>query len=432
VRPLAVTGVGVVSPLGLGFAAVRAALDGHQTLGQSAFRSSTSVMSKEKIPDPMVAEVWDFDPTPFLGSKGLRNHDRFTLMLLVAAKQALEDAGLKKDGNHVVYPAERVGICSATAYGALDSINELVEVSELQDPRFLNPSRFPNTVINSAAGYVSIWEDLRAPNVTVVDGNCGALDAVLTCETHLCNGRADAFIVGGGEVLSEPLYLAFRKLDALADRGRIYAPGHASGQGMRLGEAATYLTIERQAEAERRGARVYGRILGYGNTFEPPDSEAQLVHASERSIERAVRMAIEDAGVATDSIDLVCASANGMAPFDRGGGAQGAVRGDLRRQRRARHRVRAVVAGRRGGRADRARRARAQAALRAGGRGRLLRQRVGARRQRLSRSGLTHFFAPALRFFARSLCSAAVTRARPASAVSANGPRPPSPRRYAR
>jgi 3-oxoacyl-(acyl-carrier-protein) synthase len=317
VRPLAVTGVGVVSPLGLGFPAVRAALDGYETLGQSAFRGSTSLMSQEKIPDPMVAEVRDFDPTPFLGSKGLRNHDRFTLMLLVAAKQALEDAGLKREGNHVVHPAERVGVCSATAYGALDSINELVEVSELQDPRFLNPNRFPNTVINSAGGYVSIWEDLRAPNITVVDGNCGALDALLTCETHLCNGRADAFIVGGGEVLSEPLYLAFRKLDALADRGRAYAPGHASGQGMRMGEAAAYLAIERQADAERRGARVYGRILGYGNTFEPPDSEAQLVHASERSIERAVRMAIEDAGLSPASIDLVCASADGMAPFDR-------------------------------------------------------------------------------------------------------------------
>jgi 3-oxoacyl-(acyl-carrier-protein) synthase len=181
----------------------------------------------------------------------------------------------------------------------------------------VNPNRFPNTVINSAGGYVSIWEDLRAPNVTVVDGNCGALDAVLTSETHLSNGRADAFIVGGGEVLSAPLYLAFRKLDALADRGRIYAPGQASGQGMRLGEAAAYLAIERQPDAERRGARVYGRILGYGNTFEPPESEAQLVHASERAIERAVRMAIADAGVSPAAIDLVCASAGGMAPFDR-------------------------------------------------------------------------------------------------------------------
>jgi 3-oxoacyl-(acyl-carrier-protein) synthase len=172
-------------------------------------------------------------------------------------------------------------------------------------------------VINSAAAYVSIWEDLRAPNVTVVDGNCGALDAVLTTDTHLVNGRADAFIVGGGEVLSEPLYLAFRRLGALAERGRRYEPGNPDGQGMRLGEGAAYLAIERPADAERRGARRHGRILGYGNTFEPPESEAVLVHASERAIERCLRMALDDAQLAPSDVDLVVASVDGMAPFDR-------------------------------------------------------------------------------------------------------------------
>jgi 3-oxoacyl-(acyl-carrier-protein) synthase len=317
VRPLAVTGIGVVSPIGIGYAAVRASLDGHEALGEGAFRAESSVLSPEKIPEPLAAEVWGFDPTPFLGSKGLRNHDRLTLFMLIAAKQALEDAGLKREGAHVVYAAERVGLCSATAYGSLDSIDELVSVAELQDPRFVNPNRFPNTVINSAAGYVSIWEDLRAPNVTVVDGNCGALDAVLTTETHLANGRADAFVVGGGEVLSDPLYLAFRKLRTLADRGRRFRPGSPDGEGMRLGEAAAYLAVEREDGAAQRNARRYGSIIGFGNTFEPPESEAVLVHASQRSAERCITMALRDAGIEPGAIDLVCASINGMAPFDR-------------------------------------------------------------------------------------------------------------------
>jgi 3-oxoacyl-(acyl-carrier-protein) synthase len=308
--------VGVVSPLGIGFDAVRSSLDAHATLAQSLFRAESKVLSAEKIPEPLAAEV-DFDPTPFLGSKGLRNHDRLTLLMLVAAKQALQDAGLKRDGAHCAYTAERVGLCSATAYGSLDSIDELVNVAELQDPRFVNPNRFPNTVINSAAGYVSIWEDLRAPNFTIVDGNCGALDAVLTTETHLANGRADAFIVGGGEVLSEPLYLAFRKLRTLADRGRRYHPGHDDGEGMRLGEGAAYLAVEREAAAAQRNARRYGAIVGYGNTFEPPESEAVLVHASERAVTRCIAMALRDAQLPASAIDLVCASTNGMAAFDR-------------------------------------------------------------------------------------------------------------------
>jgi 3-oxoacyl-[acyl-carrier-protein] synthase II len=317
-NPLVVTGVGVVSPLGVGFDAFVAALAAHADGmgGEGAFRRHSGVLSADKIPDPVVAEVWGFDPTPFLGSKGLRNHDRLTLFMLVAARLTLEDAGLKRQGAHLHYRPDRIGVCAATAYGSLDSITELVSSSQ-QDPHFVNPNRFPNTVINSAAAYVSIWEDLRAPNVTVVDGNCGALDAVLTCETHLSNDRADAFVVGGGEVLSDSLYLGFRKLGVLAEGARTCKPGYPESQGMRLGEGAAYFALERVAGQSERGAKSYGRILGYGNTFEPPASEAALVHASQRAVERAIEMALSDAGVAASSIDLVCASASGFAVFDR-------------------------------------------------------------------------------------------------------------------
>ena len=313
-RPLAITGVGLVTPIGVGFAPFREALAGAT---EGAFRRESSVLSADKIPDPIAAEVFGFDPTASLGNKGLRNHDRLTLLLLVAAKQALEDSGLKRDGAHVVYTADRVGVCSATAYGSLDAIDELVTIAELQDPRFVNPNRFPNTVINSAAGYVSIWEDLRAPNVTVVDGNCGALDAVLTSETHLTNGRADAFLVGGGEALSAPLYFAFRKLGVLAEGKRAYRPGVAGSEGMRLGEAGAYLVVEREADAARRSARCYGRVIGYGNVFEPPESEAVLVHASARAVERTITMALADAGLPASAISGVCGSLGGMPSFDR-------------------------------------------------------------------------------------------------------------------
>jgi 3-oxoacyl-[acyl-carrier-protein] synthase II len=313
---LAITGVGLVSPIGVGFDAFRDALSQPFPPAGGAFRRESGVLSPEKIPDPLAAEVRDFDPTPFLGSKGLRNHDRLTLFLLVAAKQALEDAALKQAGVHAAYGAERIGVCSATAYGSLESINELVTLAE-QDPHFVNPNRFPNTVINSAAGYVSIWEDLRAPNVTVVAGNCGTLDAVLTSETHLRNGRADAFLVGGGEVLSDSLYLAFRKLGVLAEGKKRYLPGSVEGEGMRLGEGAVYLALERLADADKRGQKRYGCIIGYGNTFEPPESEAALVHASQRAVERTIEMALQDAGLESCAIDAVCSSTSGLAPFDR-------------------------------------------------------------------------------------------------------------------
>src|SRR5690242_16905596 len=118
-KSLAITGVGLVSPLGIGFDPFAEGLRAHATAGGDAFKAASSVLPG--VRDPLVAEAWDFDPTRFLGAKGLRNHDRLTLMMLVAARLALQDAGLKRDGKHVVYSADRIGVCSATAYGSLDS-----------------------------------------------------------------------------------------------------------------------------------------------------------------------------------------------------------------------------------------------------------------------------------------------------------------------
>ena len=158
-RPLAITGVGQVSPLGLGLEALREAFADPEAAAKRAFTGEPEVLTREKFPEAHSAEVWGFDPNAHLGDKGHRNFDRLTKYLIVAAKLALEDAGVKKDGEFVgALAPEQVGICSSTAYGSLDSITELNLVAELEDPRYINPARFPNTVINAAAGYVSIWE----------------------------------------------------------------------------------------------------------------------------------------------------------------------------------------------------------------------------------------------------------------------------------
>ncbi len=315
-KPCAITGLGLVSPLGVGYDALVAALRAQDAAPTDIFHNHPTLLDPETLGvTPLAAECHDFDPKLYLGDKGLRNLDRLTKMLVVSAKFALEHAGLKRDGVHTLSP-ERVGLCSATAYGSLEAITEAAHVTELEDPRFLNPNRFPNTVINASAGYVSIWEDLRAPNVTVVDGNCGALDAVLSSETHLLYGRADAFVVGGGEALSIPLYLAFHKLGVLADGERVFAPGRRESQGMRLGEGAAYLCLETPEGAKKRGAQVRAYVVGYGNAFEPPESEAVLVHVSATAVQRAIRMALSDAGLQPRDIDVVASAVSGIAHFD--------------------------------------------------------------------------------------------------------------------
>lgn len=316
-KPLAITGTGVVSPVALDWDGFREALAQPAEARARAFRTG-SVLPLDKLPEAKVAEVHGFDANALLGDKGHRNFDRLTKHLIVAAKRALEMAGHKKDGQFVPgkLGPEQIGICSSTAYGSLDAITELNLVAELEDPRYINPARFPNTVINAAAGYVSIWEDLRAPNATVVDGNCGTLDAVLTCETHLAHRRADAFLVGGGDVLSEPLYVAFRRIGALAEGGSCWEPGSSESTGLHLGEGAAYFVVERRPEAEARGASIQAVITGYGTAFEPPTHDAFLLNPTPVAVSRAIKLALDDAGLPASRVDAVVSSLGGIVKYD--------------------------------------------------------------------------------------------------------------------
>lgn len=300
---LAVTGLGVVSPIGIGREAFLAAIDADGAREQ-AFRDEPTVVSKDVANGVRIAEIWGFDPSIYLGAKGHRNFDRLTKLQIVAAKQALEDARIKRDGEFVALEPSRVGVCSATAYGSLEEITELQRVAELEDPRYINPTRFPNTVINSAAGYVSIWEDLRAPNTTITDGNTGALDGVLHAAIHLEQRRADAMIVGGGEVVTEPLVLAMRRL------GLVDAPDFA------IGEGSAFVVLERTETAEARAATPLAYVVGFGSAFDAPESEAALVHACDDVVERAVRAALRDASLEPGEVDLIVSAVSGIAAFD--------------------------------------------------------------------------------------------------------------------
>jgi len=292
VTPRAVTGLGIVSAAGV---------------GRAAFFEAMRAGAQPAPVDGQL-EVPGFDATRYLGDKGLRSLDRLTKLLVVAARLALHDAGLKKDGAWTAGSAEQVGIVVSNAYGSLEAITELDRVSLLEDARYINPSRFPLTVANSAAGYASIWEELRAVNVSVSDGNCGALDAAACADVLLEQARAEALLVGGAEALSEALVLAFRKLGAV--------PPPAGGDGALVGEGAALLALERPDAARARGAEVLAEVVGYGTAFEPPEREAALVHASPEALERAIAGALGDAGLAPGGVDVVVSGVSGLRPFD--------------------------------------------------------------------------------------------------------------------
>ncbi len=305
-KPRAVTGLGITCALGTGGESfLRAELAGKPPRLSERERGAITSFDASKVPNAPIVEVPGFDPAKYLGDKGLRVLDRLTKLLLVGARLALHDAGLKKDNQWAAGTAERVGVCVSNAYGSLEAITELDRVAKLEDARYINPSKFPNTVSNSASGYVSIWEELRALNVTVSDGNCGGLDAVACADIFLETGRADSILVGGGEAMSEALYLAFRKL----------GEGGALGD-TRIGEGAVFLALETIETAAARSAKVLAHVTGYGTAFVAPPDETTLIYASRAAMERAAKLALVDAGVTAEDVDLVVSGVSGLPSFD--------------------------------------------------------------------------------------------------------------------
>ncbi len=300
-RARAITGLGIVSTAGIGRESFLRAMQSPAALASAPQRPES--FDPAAYPDAAVAEVRGFDPAKYLGDKGLRTLDRLTKLLVVAARLAMHDAGFKKDGVYVQSSAERVGICCSNAYGSLEAITELDRVAVLEDARYINPAKFPNTVANSASGYASIWEDMRALNVAVSDGNCGALDTIACADIFLETGRADAILVGGAEAMSEALYLAFLRLGAL--------------EGTYLGEGAALLAMEPVELAKKRGARRLADVCGYGTAFLAPDHESSLVHPSTEAMERALSSAIEDAGLTPRDVDVVASGVSGLRAFDQ-------------------------------------------------------------------------------------------------------------------
>ncbi len=310
-RPLAITGLGVCSPLGLGWDAFRAALAGPPG---AAFTTTPTSFSAPAHPALRVAEIAHFDPRPIVGDKGLRNNDRLTRLLLVAARLGLEHAGVKRDGAFVAHGPADVGVCASTAYGSLEAIHELDAVARLEDPRYLNPARFPNTVINSSVGYVSIWEELRALNATVTNGPTGGLDAFDAASLWLDAGRAKAVLTGGAEAMSEGLWQAFRRLGALDERPEVWAPGDPRSRGLRLGEGACLMVLEDLAAARGRGATVHAEVVGYGAAFEPAEPSQPMVHVSAGALARAVQYAL--AGVDRARVSMAVSGLSGYGLLD--------------------------------------------------------------------------------------------------------------------
>ncbi len=308
-RRIVITGIGVLSPIAIGRDAYWDGLFG----GTTGFRPIT-LFDTTPFRVKVAGEIAGFDPVAFLGKKGLRDLDRSTRLACSAARLALDDCGLAvtEDNTH------STGVSIGTTFGSLHSISQFDRSGLIEGPRYVNPSHFPNTVINSPASQVSIRFAIKGFNTTISTGFCAGLDAVCYASDFIRLKRADVVLAGGVEELCEETFTGFHELGCLsgsAGGDPVCCPFDARRNGTILSEGAALLVLEDEAHAAKRGAPMLAHVLGYGNAFDP-SADGGFPRGGQ-GLASAVSAALKDASLLPGDIDYVCSCANSSKSLDR-------------------------------------------------------------------------------------------------------------------
>ncbi len=308
-KKIVITGIGIISPIGIGRENYFEAL----SQGRTGFKT-ISLFDTALLNVHIAGEIGDFDPVQFLGKKGIRTLDRSTRLISAAAKLAIDDANLQiTEGN-----TNSIGVSVGTTFGSLHSISQFDREGLIDGPRYVNPSHFPNTVINSPASQVSIRFKIKGFNTTISTGFCASLDAVSYASDFIRLNRADVVLAGGVEELCEETFLGFHKLGCLSGTDGsepICCPFDARRNGTILSEGAAVLVLEDEEHALRRGADILAKVSGYGNSFDP-SADRNFDHR-EKVYEMRLAIALKDASLNPEDIDYISSSANSTKGLDR-------------------------------------------------------------------------------------------------------------------
>ncbi|MBI4706335.1 MAG: beta-ketoacyl-[acyl-carrier-protein] synthase family protein [Candidatus Omnitrophica bacterium] len=308
-KRIVITGIGVVSPVGLG----KEAFWHNLWEGKPGF-GPISLFDTSDLKVKVAGEASGFNPQEILGKRGLIDLDRATTLLLSAAKFCLQDSQI--DLANINSPT--TGICIGTTFGSLNSLSEFDEQSLQEGPNFVNASRFPNTVINSPASRAAIRYGIKGPNTTVSTGFCASLDALEHAVDTINAGRAERIIAGGLEEMCIQTFLGFYRLGYLSGLKNNYEPTSCPfdkrRDGIIFSEGSGVFLVEELDAALNRNAHIYAEVLGIGSDFDP--FRLHKFNPKARGMIEAMQFALEDAGIDTGKIDCIFANANSTPDGD--------------------------------------------------------------------------------------------------------------------
>lgn len=306
-RRVVVTGIGLVSPLGIGTEVTWAGLlQGKSGIAEVTSFDTTGITSR------IAGEVLDFEPALYMKRKDVKKADRFIQLAMAAAQFAMESSGLVIDDSN----AKRTGVAIGTGIGGLPLIERMHDVLKAKGPERISPFFIPGLIVNMAAGQVSIRYGARGPNTAPATACTTGLHAVGDAFRQIQLGFADAMITGGTESVLTPLavggFCAMRALSSRNDEPeKASRPWDRDRDGFVIGEGSGVVILEELERALERDAPIYAEIVGYGMSADAYHISAP--HPDGIGAQEVMRAALQDAQLAPDSVDYI--NAHGTSTF---------------------------------------------------------------------------------------------------------------------
>lgn len=304
-RRVVITGIGLVSPVGIGTSENWKALcEGSSGVGKITKFDATG------YPAQIAGEVKGFDPLAFIEKKEVKKMDVFIQYAIAASQFAMDDSSLSVDSSN----AARVGVFIASGIGGFTTIEREHKALLKGGPRKLSPFFIPSAIINLAAGQVSIRFGAKGPNSATCTACTASAHAIGDAYEIIRRDDADAMIAGGSEAAVCAMGVGgFAAMRALSTRNdepeKASRPFERDRDGFVLGEGSGVLVLEELEHARRRGAKIYAELIGYGMS-----ADAHHITAPAEDGDGAVRvmgLAIERGGIRPDEIDYI--NAHGTA-----------------------------------------------------------------------------------------------------------------------
>ena len=298
-RRVVVTGLGIVSPVGIGVADAWANI----IAGRSGITRITR-FDVSAFPTQIAGEVKGFDVAKWLAPKEARRFDTFIHYGLAAGIDALKDSGLVLESEAL----EQIGVCIGSGIGGLPLIENTHDALLAGGVRKISPFFVPGSIINLISGQLSIMYGLKGPNIAVVTACTTANHCIGEAGRLIEYGDADVMVAGGAEATISPLgvggFCAARALSTRNDAPELASrPWDADRDGFVLGEGAGVLVLEEYEHAKKRGARIYCELAGYGLSADAHHITAPC--ADGEGAARCMVNALRNGGVNREDVDYI-------------------------------------------------------------------------------------------------------------------------------